>query len=106
MGATHCNFWKKITRVRVIHMTDIYLKKTYILRDIGYLVFVQIEPFVLQQNPFMHPKAHMSRHIHSFYFSSGSPKLALTISGPLSDFFFFFSYGWGKSVRYSNRTSR
>ena len=80
-------------------IADIYLKKTklkdiekfHILRDIGYLVFVQIEPFVLQQNPFMHPKAHMSRHIYSFYFSSGSLKLALTISDPLSDFLFFFS---------------
>ena len=38
----------------------------------------------------MHPKAHMSRHIYSFYFYSSSPKLALTISGPLSDFFSSF----------------
>ena len=44
----------------------------------------------------MHPKAHMSRHIYYFYFSSGSPKLALTISGPLSDFFSSF-YKAGES---------
>ena len=83
MGPTHCNFWKK-TKLKDIG-------KFHILRDIGYLVFFQIEPFVLQQNPFMHPKAHMSRHIYSFYFSSGSLKLALIVSDPLSDFLFFFS---------------
>ena len=57
MGSTHCNFWKKITCIRVTHngryllKKDIKLKdieKFHILRDIGYLVFVQIEPFVLQ----------------------------------------------------------
>ena len=57
MGSKHCNFWKKIIRVRVTHngrylrKKDIKLKnieKFHILRDIGYLVFVQIEPFVLQ----------------------------------------------------------
>ena len=59
MGSTHviCNFWKKIICVRVTHngryllKKDIKLKdieKFHILRDIGYLVFVQIEPLVLQ----------------------------------------------------------
>ena len=67
------------------------MEKFHILRDTGYLVFVQIQPLALQKNPVMQPKAHKSRHVHSFYFSSGWPKLALTISGPLSDLFFFFS---------------
>ena len=59
MGSAHviCNFRKKIIRVRVTHngkyllKNDIKLKDTekfHILRDIGYLVFVQIEPLVLQ----------------------------------------------------------
>ena len=46
-----------MTRVRVTHNGRYLLKKDmklkdiekfHILRDIGYLVFVQIEPFVLQ----------------------------------------------------------
>ena len=53
-------------------MVDIYFKKTklkdietfQILRNIGYLLFVQ------KKNPSMQPKAHNTRHIHSFYFSS------------------------------------
>ena len=57
MGSKHCNFWKKIIRVRVTHngsylrKKDIKLKnieKFHILRDIGYLVFVQIQPLALQ----------------------------------------------------------
>ena len=57
MSSTHCNFWKKIIRVRATYngryllKKDITLKNTekfHILRDIGYLVFVQIEPLVLQ----------------------------------------------------------
>ena len=59
MGSTHviCNFRKKIIHVHVTHSgryllkKDIKLKdieKFHILRDIGYLVFVQIEPLVLQ----------------------------------------------------------
>ena len=38
----------------------------------------------------MQPKAHMSRHIHFFYFSSGTPKLALTICGPCQIYFSSF----------------
>ena len=57
MGSTHCNFWKKLIHVRVTHNGRYFLKKDiklkdiekfHILRDIGYLVFVQIEPLVLQ----------------------------------------------------------
>ena len=57
MGSKHCNFWKKIIRVRVTHngrylrKKDIKLKnieKFHILRGIGYLVFVQIQPLALQ----------------------------------------------------------
>ena len=57
MGSKHCNFWKKIIRVRVTHngrylrKKDIKLKKIekfHILRDIGYLVFVHIQSLALQ----------------------------------------------------------
>ena len=39
----------------------------------------------------MQPKLHKSQHIHSFYFSRSSSKLALTISRPLLDLFSFFN---------------
>ena len=57
MSSAHFNFWKKIIRVRATYngryllKKDIKLKdieKFHILRDIGYLVFVQIESLVLQ----------------------------------------------------------
>ena len=57
MSSTHCNFWKKIICVRATYngryllKKDIKLKnieKFHILRDIGYVVFVQIESLVLQ----------------------------------------------------------
>ena len=63
------------------------MKSWHILKGIGYLAFVQIEPVILQSNPLTTPKVHESRHTQSFYFSSGSFKLAVAISGPLSDFF-------------------
>ena len=78
MSSTHCNFWIKkfvyVSRTKA----DIYLKRTklkdieklHILRGIGYLLFVQIEPLVLQQNLSMQPKVQKTRHIYSFYFSS------------------------------------
>ena len=57
MGSTHSSFWKKLIHVRVTHNGRYLLKKDiklkdiktfHILRDIGYLVFVQVEPLVLQ----------------------------------------------------------
>ena len=50
MGSTHCNFWKKVIHVRVTHNGKYLLKKDvklkdiekfHILREIGYLAFVQ-----------------------------------------------------------------
>ena len=110
LDSTHCNFRKVI--IRVSHDGIYLLKKDIKLKRIekfgyieGHRIFgIQIEPVILQNNTSTQPKPHQSRDIHSFHFSGSSSKLTFTISGLLSDFF-FFSFDKAAEIIYEFKVS-
>ena len=86
-------------KIRVTHDGRYLLRKDTKLKDIEKLTNIEgpkifgissIRTWDFAIKSLTQPKAHGSRHIHSFYFSTGSSKLALITSGSLSDLFFFF----------------